>query len=275
MFNGMAALAGRHAAGDFVLITVTKQCGDDPGKWQIAESLGIVWHDKGWSRTRNLQNFCNFDVTSMSSLPMSLPRGPLWYPLPVLPGGDSNSGEISREKSLLPRGPAQMSSGGGSDSGKVKRQNSYDWKELYGYALFYMESRCTISKRPKNRCIVTRFNPKELHEVISVPCNGYHQTPAICPFESWIFLQIPDSVTNDKREWIDNYLESMHWEQISEGGEHLYICPDCAAYVDYIIGVTTEPVDVDVEALEDVPQPLPDTSATSLWKIYVASVDEG
>ena len=50
------------------------------------------------------------------------------------------------------------------------------------------------------------------------------------PCPSWIFLCVPEDISDarDKKQWIQEYLDSLDWNTVSNAKNKRFICPKCA-----------------------------------------------
>ena len=89
-------------------------------------------------------------------------------------------------------------------------------------------SKCNFSERDKCEFEVEKPNELGVYWLYSVPCGQTHKKDGPCP--SWIFLKVPQGITNDStktKQWVLQYLDTLEWMLISNKDNKRFICPQC------------------------------------------------
>ena len=58
-FEHLACVLGTHAAGEVLLLAVSRSCGDNANLWKKARSAGIPWQRENWTALSKLQKQYN------------------------------------------------------------------------------------------------------------------------------------------------------------------------------------------------------------------------
>ena len=252
-----------HAFGDakpvaeYVLLFVTSVCEDNKDLWDEAIKLGIPFVPKTWTGTSELQADYAVGIRIPQLRPISesttdddedsedlipeIARGSTrtdknacadasaslsgsassgrWQTGSLAATNFRDDDNVSEHWPRLSKAKAvvKRKSKAGERSGK----HHHDATQLE-IEIVYRQHKCPFSQKPKYTCNVAMPNIYNLKYVYSVPCGGHPD--ALCPKERWIFL-VGERI--GERKWVDEYLETLGWGQVTNTFNKRFLCPDC------------------------------------------------